>query len=173
MKALVESLVSDLERGRLSRRQFCEAVAAAAAVHAGGAEAAAPAPAGLKVIGINHIGYACPDYRVARDFYASVFGMEVLKDDGRTGANLGFGPAQGRGGSYLALRTAPVAPNPPDGAVVDHVCFTIPNWDETKVRQALAARGLEPFGRPGSLHVYDPFDYDVQFASAAEENAFR
>ena len=25
----------------------------------------------------------------------------------------------------------------------------------------------------GSLHVYDPFDYDVQIANAVQENAFR
>jgi len=33
--------------------------------------------------------------------------------------------------------------------------------------------GLDVTGRDGSLHVYDPFDYDVQIASTAEENAFR
>ena len=28
-------------------------------------------------------------------------------------------------------------------------------------------------GRPGSLHVLDTYGYDIQFASIAEENAFR
>ena len=41
------------------------------------------------------------------------------------------------------------------------------------MRATLKAKGLEVTGRNGSLHVYDPFDYDVQIASAAEENAFR
>jgi len=72
----------------------------------------------------------------------------------------------------LIARNAGTATNAK--AVVDHVCYTIPNWDEAKVRAALKAKGFfEPTGRDGSLHVYDPFDYDVQFASAVQENAFR
>jgi hypothetical protein len=57
--------------------------------------------------------------------------------------------------------------------VIDHICYTVPNWDEARVRATLKAKGLEVGGRDGSLHVYDPFDYDVQLASAASENAFR
>ena len=42
------------------------------------------------------------------------------------------------------------------------------------MRAALKAKGFaEPTGRAGSLHVYDPFDYDVQIANAVQENAFR
>jgi hypothetical protein len=41
------------------------------------------------------------------------------------------------------------------------------------VRGALKAKGLEVGGREGSLHVFDPFGYYVQIASAAGENAFK
>ena len=58
-------------------------------------------------------------------------------------------------------------------ATIDHVCYTVPNWDEARVRATLKAKGLDVSGRDGSLHVYDPFNYDVQLASAAEENAFK
>ena len=58
-------------------------------------------------------------------------------------------------------------------AVIDHVCYTVSNWDEARVRATLKAKGLDVTGRVGSLHVYDPFDYDVQIASATVENAFR
>ena len=47
------------------------------------------------------------------------------------------------------------------------------NWDEARVRTTLKAKGLDVTGRDGSLHVYDPFDLDVQIASGAGENAFR
>ena len=57
--------------------------------------------------------------------------------------------------------------------MVDHVCYTIADWDEQKVRGALKAKSLEVGGREGSLHVFDPFGYDVQIASAAGENAFK
>jgi len=173
MEKFLNSLIADFEAGRINRRQFCEAVGLAAALCAAGAEAAEPPARGMKVLGINHLTYDCPDYRRARDFYAATFGMPVLKDNGQSRAHLGFGPAQGQGGSFLAVRTAAV-PTPRAGAaVIDHVCWTIPNWNEARVRGALTARGLPQAGRDGSFHVYDPFDYDVQLANAVEENAFR
>ena len=36
-----------------------------------------------------------------------------------------------------------------------------------------ATKAIRPPPATGSLHVYDPFNYDVQIASIAEENAFR
>ena len=59
-------------------------------------------------------------------------------------------------------------------AYVDHFCFTLSNWEETRVRAAVKAKGQEiSGGRDGSLHVLDPFNYDVQFANIVEEDAFR
>jgi catechol 2,3-dioxygenase-like lactoylglutathione lyase family enzyme len=174
MENFIAGLVSQLDSGQIGRRQFCETVALAAVVYAAGAEAANAAPAqGFKAIAINHISYACADYRKARDFYSSVFGMTPVPqaDNGRE-ARLTFGPPPGQGGSFLIPRNGNTTSNAK--AVIDHVCYTIENWDEGKIRAALKEKGLgEPTGRPGSLHVYDPFDYDVQIANATQENAFR
>jgi catechol 2,3-dioxygenase-like lactoylglutathione lyase family enzyme len=173
MEDFIADLVDELDSGKLTRRQFCQTVALAAAVAAAGPEAANAAPAqGFKLIGVNHISYACPDYRKARDFYASVFGMEnVAKADNGRETRLMFGPAAGKGGSFLIPRNSGGATRAK--ATIDHICYTISDWDEEKVRAALAAEGLTPTGRDGSLHVYDPFDYDVQIANATQENAFR
>src|SRR5260370_42566408 len=99
-------LVTDLDGGNLARRQFCETILLAAAVYAAGEAGANAAPAqGLKAIGINHISYACPDYRKARDFYAGIFGMENAPAmvTGKE-ARLMFGPAQGAGGTFFLPR---------------------------------------------------------------------
>ena len=172
MERFIANLIKDFEAGKIDRRQFCEAMALAFTVYAAG-DAANAAPArGLQGIGVNHISYNCPDYTKARDFYTSVFGMGVVNDAGKGRANLTFGPEPGKGGGFLVTRTAETTTDAK--ATVDHICYTIPNWDEAKVRAALKAKGFaNPTGRDGSLHVYDPFDYDVQFASAAQENAFR
>ncbi len=173
MERFIADLVADLDSGKLDRRQFCETIMLAAVVYAAGESAANAAPAqGLKAIGINHISYACPDYRKARDFYGRVFGMENVPaaDTGKE-ARLMFGPGPGMGGSFFLPRNGTTATKAT--AVVDHIGYTIPNWDEAKVRAGLAANGLSPTGRNGSLHVYDPFDYDIQIGNAAEENAFR
>jgi hypothetical protein len=103
---------------------------------------------------------------------------EDTRDDGKR-ANLMFGPEPGKGGSFLAVRNAGIVANgsagakPDAQAVIDHICYTIPNWDEVRVRATLKAKGLDVTGRDGSLHLYDAFDYDVQIGSAAVENAFR
>ena len=86
------------------------------------------------------------------------------------------GPEPGKGGSFIVARTAalPANPRPPSQAVIDHICFTMSNWKEADVRAALAAKGQKiSGGRDGSLHVLDPFNYDVQFANIVEEDAFR
>ena len=173
MERFIADLVKDFETGNVNRRQFCETLALAATVYAAGESAANAAPArGFTMLGINHISYNCPDYAKARDWYASVFGMESTpgKDSG-TRANLMFGPGPGKGGNFVVARTGETTSEAK--ATVDHICYTIPNWDESKVRAALKANGLNPTGRDGSLHVYDPFDYDVQIANAVQENAFR
>src|SRR5258707_6884811 len=106
MERFIADLVEDLDSGKLDRRQFCETVMLAAAVYAAGEAGANASPAqGLKAIGINHISYACPDYRKARDFYAGVFGMENAPplDTGKE-ARLMFGPCPGAGGAVFLPR---------------------------------------------------------------------
>jgi catechol 2,3-dioxygenase-like lactoylglutathione lyase family enzyme len=178
MERFIADLVQGLDSGRIDRREFCKAVTLAAVVYGAGDAAQAQAQRGFKVIGINHFSYTCPDYTKAREWYTSVLNMksEDTRDDGKR-ANLMFGPEPGKGGSFLAVRNAGIVANgsaePDAQAVIDHICYTIPNWDEARVRATLKAKGLEVTGRDGSLHLYDAFDYDVQIGSAAVENAFR
>lgn len=172
MERFIADLVGKFETGTISRRDFCEGVALAAIVYAAGAEANAAPPGGLKMLGVNHISYACPDYRKARDFYSSVLGMEKLKDDGKERVNLAFGPAPGKGGSFLVARNAAANAPAPARAVVDHVCYSISNWNDARVNTALKAQGQNPTGRSGSVNVYDPFNFQVQLASAEAENPF-
>jgi catechol 2,3-dioxygenase-like lactoylglutathione lyase family enzyme len=180
MERFIADLVQGLDSGKIDRREFCKTVALAAAVYGAGDAAHAQAQRGFKVIGINHMSYTCPDYRRARDWYASVLNMksETTRDDGKR-ANLMFGPEPGKGGSFLVARSpgnvasGSAGVRPGAEAVIDHVCYTVSNWNEARVRATLKAKGIEVTGRDGSLHVYDPFDYDVQIASAASENAFR
>jgi catechol 2,3-dioxygenase-like lactoylglutathione lyase family enzyme len=175
MERFIADLVKSFESGKIDRREFCKTVALAATVYAAGDAAQAQATRGFKVIGVNHISYTCPDYTRARDFFINVFGLENAPghDDGKR-ANLMFGPEQGKGGSFIVTRNPGSNNKPSAQAYVDHFCFTLSNWDETRVRAAIKAKGQEiSGGRDGSLHVLDPYSYDIQFANIAEENAFR
>jgi catechol 2,3-dioxygenase-like lactoylglutathione lyase family enzyme len=174
MERFIADLVKKFDSGKIDRREFCQTVALAAVVYGAGEAANAQPAHGFKVLGINHISYRCPDYVKARDWYASVLGMQVAPGrENEKRANLMFGPEPGKGGSYIVVRNTAAETKPPPQAVVDHVCYTISNWDEAQVRGALKAKGVEPSGREGDLNLYDPFNYYVQIASAATENAFR
>ena len=176
MEQFIAELVNNYESGKVDRREFCKTVALAATVYAAGDAAQAQAPRGLKMIGINHLSYACPDSAQARDWYSSVLGMEVTpgKDSGKR-ANLMFGPQADKGGQFIVARTArPSAnPRPPAQAVIDHVCYTIPNWNDDRVNAALKATGRSFTSRSGNVNVLDLFNYPVQLANNEEENPWK
>jgi catechol 2,3-dioxygenase-like lactoylglutathione lyase family enzyme len=162
----------DTEIGAMNRRQFCERMALAATTYAAGTGAAYPAAAqGFRPIGINHISYACADYRKARDFYTTVLGMQNLAsaDDGHQ-TRLMFGPETARGGTFLIPRNGRITTNAK--AVVDHIGYAISDWNKMTVRAALEAKRLQVSASDaGSLHVYDPFDYDVQLTGAPDASS--
>ena len=176
MERFIADLVTNFESGKVNRRQFCETVALAAAVFAAGKANAQAPRRGFKMIGVNHISYTCPDYAKARDWYTSFIGMTSVpgKDNGKR-ANLMFGPEPGKGGQFIVARTAapPAKPQPAATSHVDHVCYTIPSWDDARVNAVLKATGRPFRARSGNVNVLDPFDYPVQLANIEEENPFK
>src|SRR6202521_4742173 len=137
MEHLIAKLLHDFEDGRMTRRQLIQSLSLAAT--AATAASAAPAPGGtvLKAVYLNHVGYQVADYKRSRDWYAELFGMKVALDDGKK-ANLPVGE------SLVIFHNRPSASTP----VVDHVCFTIADWDKDKgvkdkVEAELKRRGLE------------------------------
>ena len=173
MERFIEKLIDQFVSGALSRREFCETMAVATAVLAAGGGGANAAPqSGFTMLGVNHISYQCPDYRMARDFYRDVFGMQVVNDKGMGRANLAYGPAPDNGGNFLVVHNPGNAPRPPTEGFVDHICFTIANWDEPKIKSELAAQGLAQRSRGGNgtMRVLDPFDFDIQFGNHIAEN---
>ncbi len=96
-----------------------------------------PAPvasrAPLKAIGINHISYQCADYKKTRDFYAELLGAPVSKDDGKQ-AYLWFGDA------FIVVRNRADASTEP---LIDHVAWTLADWDKDRVSAELKRHGLD------------------------------
>jgi catechol 2,3-dioxygenase-like lactoylglutathione lyase family enzyme len=159
MEHIINGLLQDFERGRLSRRQLIQslALAATAAAATGGTAAAAEEGQGFEAIAVNHISYQVKDYTKTRDFYSSLLGMKVTQDNGRQ-CYLTFGNQ----GTWLLPRNARDASAAPK---VDHIAYTIKNWDKDKVEAELKRRGLE--ARPdtdNSFHVKDPDGFDLQIS---------
>ncbi len=161
MEAIIAKLLQDFEQGKMSRRQLIRSLAvtasAAAAAAPAVAAAAPPAEPAFKAVTVNHISYQVADYAKTRDFYVSMFGMKVTQDTGRQ-CYLSFGD------TFLLPRNGrPDSKTPPPH--VDHIAYTIDNWNKADVEAELKRRGLTP--RPDtedSFHVKDPDGFDLQIS---------
>lgn len=159
MEHIIANLLNDFERGKMTRRQLIQSLAltAAAASAAGAAPLAAAEGKGFKAIAVNHISYQVADYGKTRDFYIDLLGMKPVGDNGRQ-VNLTFGDH----GSWLLPRNARQAGTTPK---VDHIAYTIENWDKEAVKAELERRGLAPReDTENSFHVKDPDGFDLQIS---------
>jgi catechol 2,3-dioxygenase-like lactoylglutathione lyase family enzyme len=156
MEHIISQLLHEYEHGKVTRRQLIRTLSltATAASTVGTAEAA-PANA----VSINHVSMQVADYTKTRDFYAGLFGMKVSDDDGKTQCRLTFGD------NILIPRNATSRPGGKIG--VDHIAYTLANWDTNKsvkpaVEAELKRRGLTIRVTEGSFHVQDPDGFEVQ-----------
>ena len=164
MEHIMAKLVEDFEQGRIGRRQFIQSLALAAT--AASAASAAPAPVAdnklVKATYINHVSYQVPDYTKIRDLYAGVFGMEVSDDDGKN-CRLTFG-----NNILIPRNPGPRAGGGNDAVGVDHIAYTIENWDTDKnvalaMEDNLKRRGVKyTKSQGGGLNFVDPFGLRAQ-----------
>jgi catechol 2,3-dioxygenase-like lactoylglutathione lyase family enzyme len=196
MEQIITKLLRDFEDGFLNRRQLIQTLGLAFSAARGGAAAQTPAgkPAGapdspFKTVELDHISYQVNDYRVTRDFYAELMGMEVKNDNGKTQCELYFGSSmllarnhfRPRAGEEAAKTPAPAAApragRPAPTSLVDHLAYRIYNWDTDQVKDELLRRKLltesaKPDtggGIPGysSFHVTDPDGFNLQISGFA------
>jgi catechol 2,3-dioxygenase-like lactoylglutathione lyase family enzyme len=159
METLIAKLLQDFEQGKMNRRQLISSLsvaAAAATVPTTVIGAEAPKPTGKLQAGyVNHISYSCNDYAKVRDFYVDLLGMKPTGDDGMQ-CRLEFG------NNILIPRNR--AKGTP--AKVDHIAYTIMNWDTEKdaFEAQLKRRNLQYTGSgKTSFQVKDPEGMGVQF----------
>lgn len=160
MEHIMAKLLNDFENGKMNRRQLIQALAltATAASAASAAPAAAAAGKGFKAIAVNHISYGVADYARTRDFYSDLLGMKVTYDDGKQ-CYLTFGDQK----DCIIARKTKQADNKP---YVDHLAYTIDNWNKDAVEAELKGRGLQP--QPDSKYawtIHDPDGYVIQICA--------
>lgn len=160
MENVIAKLLEDFERGKMTRRQLIASIAVVAATAGFGGTATAAAAQGakgFKGVAVNHISYQVKDYARSRDFYADLLGMKVVKDSG-TQCSMILGDTD----TFLIPRNAPAGVTPPR---IDHVAYTIENWDKNAVEAELKRRGLDPKAdTENSFNVLDPNGFDVQIS---------
>src|SRR5262249_40487240 len=178
--------LKEFEEGKINRRKLIETLVAAATATtaAAGTAQAAPQPA-VKAALVNHISYTCPNYKQAADWYSKVFNLEPVGDDG-SNVNLPFGKqgekpqgvtANDVGPTFIVARTRDLngtigttgIQRPKATCVIDHMAYTVADFDRERVKANLIAMGIQKVRDGGlySLHMEDPFGYDIQISGVA------
>ena len=184
MEGFVAIKLNEFEQGKISRRKLIETLTlAATAVYATDARVAAQA--GVKAALVNHISYTCPNFKQAGDWYSKVFNLdqvglketEVTLPFGKKGEQPYNVAAKDVPLTFLLCRTrdlnAPLpngaGPRPRSTALVNHIGYTVADFDRNRARDQLKAMGVADVRDGGlfSLHMTDPFGYDVQISGLA------
>ena len=181
MEGFVATKLHEFEQGKISRRTLIETLTLAATTLYAAEGAGAAAPEGLKVALVNHISYTCPNFKQAGDWYSKVFNFdqvglketEVILPFGKKGEKPYNVTAKDVPLTFIICRTrdlnAPPAngqPRPRSQAVVNHIAYTIADYDRDKVLAELKRMGFDNPREDGehSFHIADPFGYDVQIS---------
>ena len=175
MEGFVAKHVHDYQTGKISRRRLIE-ILTLAATTAGAGRATGAEQSGLDVALVNHVSYTCPDFRKAADWYSKVFNLDQVGATDHDVA-LPFGKKGDAANdvplTHIICRTRPVdAPagsGPPrrtPKAVIDHIAFTVADFDRERAKAQFAAVGVTNVrdGGPFSVYVEDPFGYELQIA---------
>jgi catechol 2,3-dioxygenase-like lactoylglutathione lyase family enzyme len=178
MEGFVAKHVDDYQNGRISRRRLIETLTLAATTVFAGNKASAAEPSGLDVALVNHVSYTCPDFRRAADWYSMVFNIDqvgatdhdVALPFGRKGEKPYGVSADDVPLTHIICRTRP--PDAPAGggrsrtanAVIDHIAYTVADFDRERAKAKLNAMGAKNVRDGGLFSVYvdDPFGYVVQ-----------
>ena len=150
MEQIISKILERYERGKISRRQLIQGLAAIATL-------APTAPAfgsTFQGVAINHIALRVTSVQRSRDFYQKLLGLPVIRES-QSDCFLGLGK------NFLTLF---LNQNPG----LDHYCLAIENFKIDRVMEELKRQGLTPRRPSGSDRVYfpDPDGLVVQLSSA-------
>ena len=146
MQLIIERMVGDFERGRLTRRQLAASLAALVT----GAQAA-PKQSGLRAVTLNHVTVRVPDLQRTSQFYQEFFGMPLKQHSAKT-------HILGVGKSFFGIEQKGTP------AELDHYDFGIAGFNADDVTAKLKERNLkpEPGGTKESFKFRDPDGFLVQ-----------
>jgi len=178
MEGYVATKLDEFDQGKISRRRLIEMLTLAATTAYAADSAQAQAEPKLKVALVNHLSYSCPNFRQAGDWYSKIFNVDQVNVQEREMA-LVFGK-MGEQPYGVTAKDVPLtfiiarqsdrpqnpraAGRPKPEAVVDHVGFTVADFNPARAKTELAALGVTDVREDAghTLHIKDPFGFHVQ-----------
>ena len=153
MQVLIEKMLTDFERGTLTRRQLAATLTGMAAAAAAVPVAPALAAPSLKAITLNHVTVRVPNLQKTSKFYQQFFGMKLAQQS-KTIHILSVGE------SFFGIEEKP------GPAALDHYDFGLEGFDAKAMRAKVAAHGLAitpgSRGDDESFKFNDPDGFVVQ-----------
>src|SRR5262245_33673306 len=151
MKSDVATMVDQFVEGRLTRRELVWGLTALVAAAAGPSERAHAQPRGstFRALGLNHLALRVTDLDRSQAFYERHLGMTRIPSGAASPRLMACGP------HVLNLFEA-TAPQ------MDHVCFTVPDYDAQAAADRLRAQGIVPEVEGDRVHFLDPDGYKLQ-----------
>src|SRR5258708_10696696 len=139
----------------------------------GGSRELGASGTGFQAVAYNHINYQVAEYAKVRDFYINLFGMKCVWDDGKQ-CSLEFGDPP----NAIYLRPLRQPLDRPAGSGpstnwteqmgqgnVDHLAFSIENFELDSVKAELLRRGFNPTAAgPFACAIKDPTRLTVQIS---------
>ena len=143
----IETMLSNFERGKLTRRQLALALATLVA----GAQTA-PKEKGLRAVSINHVTVKVPDLHRTSKFYQEFFTMPLKQQSANT-------HILGVGDSFFGIEQGDSKT-----ASVNHYDFGIAGFNADEARAKLKKLNLkfESGNSKESFKFYDPDGFQVQ-----------
>ena len=148
----ITSMVEQFAVGRLSRRELVCAITALVATAARGRSGIAhaqPRASTFQALGLNHLALRVTDLDRSQAFYERHLGMTVIPSRAESPRLMACGP------HVLNLFKA-AQPQ------MDHVCFTVPDYDAKVAAARLRAQKIEPDVEADRVHFLDPDGYKLQ-----------
>ena len=182
MESFVATKLNEFETGKISRRRLIESLTLAATTLYSGTAKSAEADPALKVALVNHVSFNCPDYQQTADWYSRLFNLaQTAPGDSDVNLPLGrqgekpFGvTADDVPHPFLIMRTREADATAANSgevrlqarAQIDHVAYTIADFDAARVRAELERQGVADVreDNEGSIHCTDVNGFGVQIS---------
>ena len=149
MESIISNLLSQFEKGSLSRRELVSGLAMLAA---GGTAAAAQNEIDFKTADIDHISIQVADLQRSVDFYQKMFGFSVISQD-QPHEIIRLGTTK----TLVSLNHQSPA------GIVDHFAIGVPRFSKESAARYLRQHGASPEDDPyAGLHIKDPDGINVQ-----------
>jgi catechol 2,3-dioxygenase-like lactoylglutathione lyase family enzyme len=150
MNSDISGMVDQFIAGRLSRRELLWALTTLVAAAGGGPDLVhAQRSSTFQALGLNHLALRVTDLDRSQAFYERHLGMTRIPSRAASPRLMACGPH--------VLNLFPAA-----APEMDHVCFTVPDYDSKTAAERLLAQGLVPEVEDDRVHFRDPDGYKLQ-----------